>query len=270
MTSNQRLIENLIKISKKAGDAIMDIYESEFNVDIKSDKSPLTKADLLSNKIICSSLKEITPEIPVLSEESSDIQYKDRLRWKDYWLVDPLDGTKEFIKKNGEFTTNIALISGNRPILGVIHVPAINETFWGSNEIGAYHLIGNSLSNKKRISVSKERKSELRIVCSRSHPSGGLKKLLDKLGKYKLVNTGSSLKFCIVAKGEADCYPRLGPTSEWDTAAGEIIAESAGANIVDLKNKAIKYNQKDDYLNPYFLVSNNEETKKEILSMVDY
>ena len=150
LTSDQILIENLIRISKDAGDAIMDIYETEFDVDIKSDQSPLTKADLLSNKIICSSLEKITPDIPVLSEEASKIKYSQRLNWKQYWLVDPLDGTKEFIKKNDEFTTNIALISENKPILGVIHVPANNETFWGSNEIGAYHLVGDLLSNKKK------------------------------------------------------------------------------------------------------------------------
>ncbi len=268
IASDQKLIGNLIEISKNAGDAIMDIYESEFNVDIKSDKSPLTKADILSNKIICQSLEQITPDIPILSEESSNIQYQKRLEWRQYWLVDPLDGTKEFIKKNGEFTTNIALISENRPILGVIHAPAINETFWGSNEIGAYQLIGDSLSSKKRISVSKQGNDELRIVSSRSHPSGDLKKLLDKLEKYKLVNIGSSLKFCLVAKGEADCYPRFGPTCEWDTAAGEIIAQSAGANIVNLENKVIEYNQKEDYLNPYFLVSNAQETKKKIFSLI--
>lgn len=267
--SDQKLIEKLIRISKNAGDAIMDIYETEFDVGIKSDQSPLTKADILSNRIICSSLKKITPDTPVLSEESSEIKYHERLKWKDYWLVDPLDGTKEFIKKNGEFTTNIALISNNRPVLGVIHVPAINETFWGSKEIGSYHLIGDSISNKERINVSKERKSELRIISSRSHSSGDLKKLLDKLGKYKLLNTGSSLKFCLVAKGEADCYPRLGPTCEWDTAAGEVIAESAGANVFNLDNKVIMYNKKEDYLNPHFLVSNSIETKEEILSIID-
>ena len=266
--TNQTLIENLIQISKNAGDAIMDIYETKFDVDIKSDQSPLTKADLLSNKIICSYLKKITPEIPVLSEESSDVQYERRSKWSEYWLVDPLDGTKEFIKRNGEFTTNIALISENRPVLGIIHVPVSNETYWGSKETGSYHLNGDSLSNKKKISVSKEKNDCLRIVSSRSHPTGELKILLQKLGKHKLVSMGSSLKFCLIAKGEADCYPRLGPTCEWDTAAGEIIAESAGANIVNLSNKMIRYNQKESYLNPHFLVSKDMNTKEKILSIV--
>ena len=170
---DQEYIKKIIKISKNAGDAIMDIYESEFDVNFKSDQSPLTKADIASNKIICQSLKKITPDVPILSEESSDIPYHERSKWNQYWLIDPLDGTKEFIKKNGEFTTNIALIYENRPIFGMIHVPASNEIFWGSKEAGAYHLSGDSLSNKKKISVSKEKKDNLRIVSSRSHPSGG-------------------------------------------------------------------------------------------------
>ena len=266
ITSDQKLIEKLIRISKNAGDAIMDIYETEFDVDIKSDQSPLTKADLLSNKIICSSLKKITPDIPVLSEESSEIKYHERLKWKEYWLVDPLDGTKEFIKKNGEFTTNIALISKNKPVLGVIHVPASNETFWGSNEIGAYHLEGDLVSKKQKISVSQHKKDSLRIVSSRSHPSGDLKELLDQLDKFELVSIGSSLKFCLIAKGEADCYPRLGPTCEWDTAAGEIIAESSGATIVDLSNKHIQYN-KDSFLNPRFIVASSSSIVDKILEI---
>ena len=265
---SQEYIKKLIKISKNAGDAIMDIYESDFDVNLKSEQSPLTKADILSNKIICQSLKKITPDIPILSEESSDISYHERSKWNQYWLIDPLDGTKEFIKKNGEFTTNIALIFENRPIFGMIHVPASNEIFWGSKEMGSYHLKGDSLSDMKKISASQEKKDSLRNVSSRSHPSGGLKILLEKLEKFELVSVGSSLKFCLIAKGEADCYPRLGPTCEWDTAAGEIIAESAGANIVNLENKTMKYNHKENYLNPHFLVSNSIETKKEILSIM--
>jgi len=267
ITSDYTLIEKLIRISKNAGDAIMDVYETEFDFDIKSNQSPVTKADLLSNKIICSSLKKITPDIPVLSEESLEIKYHERLKWKKYWLIDPLDGTKEFIKKNGDFTTNIALISENRPILGVIHVPVNNETFWGSKDIGAYHLIGDSVSNKKKISVSKQKKDNLRIVTSKSHPSGELQALLDKIEKFEIVRVGSSLKFCLIAKGEADCYPRLGPTCEWDTAAGEIIAESAGAIVVDLENNQIKYNNEDSFLNPNFIVSSNINLSERLLSI---
>ena len=262
------LIEQLIGISKEAGKAILEVYNSDFDYQVKEDSSPLTKADTLSNNIICKGLQRITPEIPILSEENSNIPFGIRTSWEHYWLVDPLDGTKEFIKKNGEFTTNIALIFENRPIFGMIHVPASNEIFWGSKEIGSYHLKGDSLSDMKKISASQEKKDSLRIVSSRSHPSGGLKILLEKLEKFELVSVGSSLKFCLIAKGEADCYPRLGPTCEWDTAAGEIIAESAGANIVNLENKTMKYNHKENYLNPHFLVSNSIETKKEIFSIM--
>ena len=243
------LIEQLIEISKEAGKAILEVYNTNFDYKIKEDSSPLTKADTLSNHIIFKGLKALTPDIPILSEESSNIPYKQRSKWNQYWLIDTLDGRKEFIKKNGEFTTN-------------------NEIFWGSKEMGAYHLKGDSLLNKKKISASQETKNILRIVSSRSHPSGDLKILLDKLGKFKLVSVGSSLKFCLIAKGEAVCYPRLGPTCEWDTAAGEIIAESAGANIVNLENKTMKYNHKENYLNPHFLVSNSIETKKEIFSIM--
>jgi len=266
---NSQLIDELIAISKEAGEAILKVYNSDFDYQIKEDLSPLTKADTLSNDIICERLKTLTPDIPILSEENSDIPFNIRSSWEQYWLVDPLDGTKEFIKKNGEFTTNIAFIYQNRPIFGMIYVPASNEVFWGSKEIGAYHLSGDSYSNKKKIRVSKKKAGgELRIVSSRSHPSVDLKTLLDKIGIFKLVSVGSSLKFCLIAQGLADCYPRLGPTSEWDTAAGEIIAESAGANIVNLENKIIKYNQKEDYLNPHFLVSNSIETKEEIFSII--
>ena len=269
ITLDQTLIENLIRISKNAGEAIMGVYESDFSINIKTDQSPLTKADLLSNKIICQSLKEITPEIPILSEESSDIPYQERMEWKQYWLIDPLDGTKEFIKKNGEFTTNIALIREGRPVFGIIHVPVTNHTYWGSMEFGAFELSGDSSEDIKKIVVSNTNDSKLRIVTSRSHPSGDLKSLLDRIENYKLVTTGSSLKFCLIAKGEADIYPRLGLTCEWDIAAGEIIAKSAGADVVSTKNKVIEYNSKEDYLNPFFLVSNSTENKKKILEQIN-
>lgn len=259
-------IQKLIGISKDAGYEIMDIYNTNFEVVSKDDQSPLTKADILSNKIICDSLKRITPNIPILSEESSTISFHDRSKWSYYWLVDPLDGTKEFVNKNGEFTTNIALIKNNAPIFGIIHVPSRNETYWGSKCEGSFMLANDNIKKSLRVRSSKPN-SELRIVSSRSHPSGDLKLLLEKLDNYELVGIGSSLKFCLIAKGEADCYPRLGPTCEWDTAAGEIIAISAGADVVTLDDMPLDYNKKD-LLNPYFLVSNNQEIKKRILSLI--
>ena len=266
---DQEYIEKLIKISKNAGDAIMDIYESEFDVNFKSDQSPLTKADILSNKIICQSLKKITPDVPILSEESSSIPYRERSKWNQYWLIDPLDGTKEFIKKNGEFTTNIALIYKNRPIFGMIHVPVSNEIFWGSKEMGSYHINGSSLSNKKKISVSQKTNDNLRIVSSRSHPSGDLKRLLDKLENFELVSIGSSLKFCLIAKGEANCYPRLGPTSEWDIAAGDAILSSAGGTVCDMRGNPILYNRNKSFLNPNFLASSDKIDEKNILGLIN-
>jgi len=267
---DQDHIKKLIKISKNAGDAIMDIYESEFDVNFKSDQSPLTKADILSNKIICQSLKKITPDVPILSEESSSIPYRERSKWNQYWLIDPLDGTKEFIKKNGEFTTNIALIYKNRPIFGMIHVPVSNEIFWGSKEMGSYHINGSSLSNKKKISVSQKTNDNLRIVSSRSHPSGDLKRLLDKLENFELVSIGSSLKFCLIAKGEADCYPRFGPTSEWDSAAGEAILEAAGGSVVKLNGETLKYNLKKDFINPSFFAINHKNDYFGLLKEVNF
>tara|TARA_B100000029_G_scaffold423757_1_gene431107 strand:+ start:683 stop:1498 length:816 start_codon:yes stop_codon:yes gene_type:complete len=261
-------INKLIEISKKAGEAIMQIYRTDFEVEIKKDLSPLTQADILSHKIIHDSLSKMTPNIPILSEEFSDISFDERSTWKEYWLIDPLDGTKEFIKKNGEFTTNIALISNNKPVLGIIHVPSSNETYWGSEETGSYFLEGDSESDMIQLKVSNNTESPLRIVSSRSHISQDLKMLLKKLDNYELLSIGSSLKFCLIAKGEADCYPRLGPTCEWDIAAGDIIAQSAGADIVTLKNCPLKYNTKKEFLNPYFLVSNNIFNKEKILSLL--
>ena len=262
-------ISNLIEISMIAGKAIMDIYETDFDCSQKKDRSPVTLADIESHKIISESLAKLTPKIPVLSEESSKVDFNNRVHWSDYWLVDPLDGTKEFIKKNGEFTTNIALMRDKRPIFGIIHAPVLNETYWGSKETGAHFLNGNIESNSKQIMVSSPNESKIKLVTSRSHPSPDLKSILSKLGSYDLVEIGSSLKFCKIAKGEADCYLRLGPTSEWDTAAGEAIAESAGALIFDLKSNLIEYNKIESYLNPSFFVASNKTLAKKLLVAIE-
>ncbi len=262
-------VNNLIEISITAGKAIMEIYKSDFNINLKSDKSPLTQADILSNDIIISSLNKITPNTPIISEESSNIPFEERCKWKEYWLIDPLDGTKEFIKKNGDFTTNIALIRNNKPIFGIIHAPDRDETYWGSVENGCYFLKGDSFEDSKEINVSANDSSMLRIVSSASHPSTYLSNVLDKINNYELITAGSSLKFCMIAKGDADCYPRLGLTSEWDTAAGDVIARSAGAYTFALDGMQLKYNQnKEGYLNPHFIVTNSLETKEMILSLI--
>ena len=249
------LIEQLIEISKEAGKAILEVYNTDFDYQLKEDLSPLTKADTLSNIIICERLKALTPNTPILSEENSDIPFNIRSVWKQYWLVDPLDGTKEFIKRNGEFTVNIALIENNIPIFGVIHAPVLQQTFWGSESQGSFYENQNTEINK--ITISSNVDDPLRVVVSRSHPSPDLTDWLDRNETHKINYVGSSLKFCLIAKGEADYYPRFGPTSEWDTAAGQSILEYSGGIVTSLDGSKIKYNTKSDYINPNFLAHNN-------------
>ena len=261
-------INKIIEISMDAGRVIMGIYKTDFHIENKEDRSPLTKADIASHEVIFRSLRKLTPNIPVLSEESSRIPLSERIRWKEYWLVDPLDGTKEFIKRNGEFTTNIALIRNNRPIFGAIHAPAKGETYWGTQEDGSYYMNGNSSSDVQIIRVSENTNNKLKIVSSRSHPSPILNSLINKIDDYELVTIGSSLKFCLVAKGDADFYPRLGPTSEWDIAAGEAIVKYAGGCIYTLEGELINYNLKNTYINPSFFVCKNEHLWKEMVPKI--
>jgi 3'(2'), 5'-bisphosphate nucleotidase len=248
-------IKKIIEISVDAGHAIMEIYKTDFNIEIKDDQSPLTKADISSHQIITRSLKKLTPNLPILSEESKNISYEERSKWKMYWLIDPLDGTKEFINRNGEFTVNIALIYRNRPVLGIIHIPAYKETYWGHNHYGSYFI--NSDSVQKKISVSKRNRNKIKVIASRSHKSKNLSSFLKNLGNYEVIYAGSSLKFCLIARGQVDIYPRLSPTSEWDIAAGEAILSNAGGTLRTLNNKVIIYNQNIDFINPSFVASNN-------------
>jgi len=244
----KKLLNQIEIIAKLAGNAILEIYKSaDFGVEIKADDSPLTQADLAAHKIIEKHLLEITPDIPILSEESADIPFSTRKTWQKYWLVDPLDGTKEFIKRNGEFTVNIALIDKHKPVLSVVYVPVQELTYSAALELGAF-------KNGKKIQTRKPSREIPVVVGSRSHMSVDVQEYLEKLGKYKLTAMGSSLKFCLVAEGDADLYPRLGLTSEWDTAAAQCIVEQAGGRVVTLDNKALRYNTKDKLLNPYFMV----------------
>jgi len=260
------LIEQLIEISKDAGKAILEVYNSNFGHQIKEDLSPLTKADTLSNNIICERLKVITPDIPILSEENSDIPFNIRSSWEQYWLVDPLDGTKEFIKKNGEFTVNIALIENNTPIFGIIHLPVTNETYWGSSTKGSFYIKGNN--QKTKLCVEKKIRSQVRIVASRSHPSKMLDTLLEEIGEYKIITKGSSLKFCLIAKGQADIYPRLGPTSEWDIAAGHAIVKFAGGSLLTIDRESMQYNRTENNLNPYFVAASSEDIALNAISLI--
>ena len=259
------LIEQLIEISKEAGKAILEVYNTNFDYQIKEDLSPLTKADTISHNIICERLKVLTPDIPILSEENSDIPFNIRSLWKQYWLVDPLDGTKEFIKRNGEFTVNIALINNNEPVFGIIYIPVTNHLFWGSKVHGAYE-IKNGM-NQRKIHVST--KNTKKVAASRSHSNTEINNFLEKLDTYTIVNMGSSLKFCLIANGEIDIYPRLGSTSEWDIAAGEVILRSAGGCIIDLEGKNILYNKKN-IINPSFIAASNLNIAEEILDLINH
>jgi 3'(2'), 5'-bisphosphate nucleotidase len=249
--SARSLLEEIRSISITAGDAIMQIYGSEFDVELKEDQSPLTEADRASHNLIVAGLRQLHPALPVLSEESAPEDLEDRRNWDRYWLVDPLDGTKEFVKRNGEFTVNIALIENHRATMGVVFAPALGIEYSGALELGAWKRTpGEPL---QEISTTLGQVGAARVVSSRSHPSGDLAAYLERIGSHELKPMGSSLKICLVADGQADVYPRLGPTSEWDTAAAHAILESAGGGIIDPIGQALRYNLKDGLLNPYFL-----------------
>ncbi|WP_129641426.1 3'(2'),5'-bisphosphate nucleotidase CysQ [Peristeroidobacter agariperforans] len=246
------LLANVVKLAQQAGDAILSVYSEQFEVTHKTDQSPLTVADLRSHEIISKGLRALTPELPVLSEEASDISFEQRRQWTRYWLVDPLDGTKEFVSRNGEFTVNIALIEDHVPTLGVVHVPVTSTTYTGATGVGAFKQVDGQRPEPLR--VCSPANTPLRIVGSRSHRGDSLDQHLPKLAPYELVAVGSSLKFCLVAEGSADFYPRLGPTSEWDTAAAQAVVEAAGGVVVKTNGERLAYNTKADLLNPHFLV----------------
>jgi len=264
---DEQLIGSTIEIAKEAGMAITEIYNSDFDYQLKKDLSPITAADNLSHNIITERLKTLTPKIPILSEENCDIPYKIRSQWTQYWLVDPLDGTKEFISKNGEFTVNIALIENNTPVFGVIDIPVTNETYWGSKVNGSFCSDANN--DIKSINVSEDNQNLIRLVASRSHPSKMLASLLEIIVDYEIIKIGSSIKFCLIASGQADCYPRFGPTSEWDTAAGEAIVSYAGGRVITARGHSMNYNAKKDYLNPNFIVSSGKIISERILSLIN-
>jgi 3'(2'), 5'-bisphosphate nucleotidase len=246
------LIREIVAISKRAGEAILKIYAQDFDVVQKQDASPLTQADLASHRLICDALQTLTPQVPLLSEESAEIDFSQRSTWNEYWLIDPLDGTKEFVKRNGEFTVNIALIRNHEPVMGVVHVPVSGVTYWGVRGKGATRQSPDGSSQP--ISVRNPCADPVVVVGSRSHANPVLNQHLCALGEYELVSMGSSLKFCLVAEGKADFYPRLGPTSEWDTAAAHAVVTAAGGRIVTLDGKDLSYNTKASLLNPEFLV----------------
>jgi len=248
-----QLIKPVVAIAAQASDAILDIYNSDdFGVETKDDDSPLTKADKASHNTIVAALAELTPDIPILSEEAADISWEERSQWPEYWLIDPLDGTKEFIKRNGEFTVNIALIQGHQATLGVVYVPVQGRCFYGHRDGGAFEQADNG--DIRPIQAQADAASPIRVVGSRSHRGELLDAYLAKLGEHEMVPMGSSLKLCLVALGEADVYPRLGLTSEWDTAAAQAVVECAGGKVIKTDGTPLLYNAKADILNPFFIV----------------
>ena len=247
------LLEPVVELALLAGNKILEVYNSEeFSIQEKDDKSPLTAADLASHHAIVDGLTALTTDIPILSEESASLPYAERSSWQRYWLVDPLDGTREFIKRNGEFTVNIALIDAGVPVLSVVHVPVSGVSYLACKGQGAFKQEPGG--ERRAISVRKLGAGPVMVVGSRSHRGDSLISFLEKLGEHDMVGMGSSLKLCLVAEGAADLYPRLGPTSEWDTAAAQCVVEQAGGFVTDTDMKPLRYNTKDSLLNPFFLV----------------
>ncbi|MFZ1291344.1 MAG: 3'(2'),5'-bisphosphate nucleotidase CysQ [Melioribacteraceae bacterium] len=243
--NNLAIFQKLIQICNNAGQEILKIYNSDnFEFELKKDNSPLTKADKISHEIIEQGLIELTPSIPILSEEGKEIAFTERKNWKSFWLVDPLDGTKEFIKRNGEFTVNIALIENNLPVLGIIHIPVIVETYFGMLETGSFKI--DKFGNKSEIKVSsKSLEDELNVVQSRSHSGDEENEFYSHFKIKERISKGSSLKICLVAEGKAELYFRGGPTWEWDTAAGHAILISAGGYFMNKDKSNLIYNKKD-------------------------
>ena len=244
----------LLPIVERAGAAIMRIYDGEFAVQHKEDDSPLTLADLDSQHVIIEALSQLTPGIPVLSEESAEAPWEERRRWTELWVVDPLDGTREFVKRNGEFTINIALVSRHEPVLGVVAAPAQGTVYWGAHGCGAFRRRRDGTAQSIAVSAPH---TPLRVVGSRSHSSPQTDAYLATLAPSMTLGIGSSLKFCLVAEGSADLYPRFGPTSEWDTAAGQALLEAAGGHVTRLDGHRLRYNCRQSLLNGDFVAFND-------------
>ena len=251
---NQLDIQDIVTIAKEAGNAIMQIYKQDFEVEYKQDSSPLTLADKRANDIIEDGLNQLSVNFPILSEEGKETPYEDRKDWEYYWLVDPLDGTKEFVKKNDEFTVNIALIHKDTPVLGVVYAPALDICYWAKQGEGAF-------KDERKLPLKTEsQRNTYKIVSSRSHMSDETQAFIDAIDTQKekeLISIGSSLKICLVAEGEADIYPRLGPTMEWDTGAAHAIVNESNKKLQQYTNNKFTshtYNKKN-LLNQWFVVS---------------
>jgi 3'(2'), 5'-bisphosphate nucleotidase len=248
---DRELREEVIVLAQDAAAAILGIYDSNFAVEHKEDDSPLTAADLAAHRCIIEGLARITPDIPVLSEESAhEIAAEERRRWSRLWVVDPLDGTREFIKRNGEFTVNIALVENGVAVFGVVQAPVTGQLWHGGATLGAFRREhGSDVSLRVRAPAT----APLRVAASRSHRDVRTQAFIDRMGQAEPLGLGSSLKFCRIADGGLDVYPRFGPTSEWDTAAGQCVLEGAGGALLDPQGRPFRYNQRDTVLNGDFI-----------------
>lgn len=250
------ILERVNQLACDAGQVILDVYESsDFDVELKDDDSPLTRADKCSHEVLVAGLESLNLG-PVLSEEGVDLPWGERRGWQQYWLIDPLDGTKEFIKRNGEFTVNVALIKDGRPVLGVVYAPVKQLLYYGAAGLGAFKRVG-STSAAEPIQVAPVPASDenWKIVGSRSHQSEDFAAFVARFPSADIVSMGSSLKLCLVAEGSADLYPRLGLTSEWDTAAAQAVVEAAGGQVLNWESRSpLLYNTKESLLNPFFIV----------------
>lgn len=246
------LLKQATCLAREAGLEIMRVYREGFDVQHKHDKTPLTTADLAAHRCIVGGLSTLVPHFPVISEESDPLPFSERGNWPTYWLIDPLDGTREFIKRNDEFTVNIALVHAHHPILGVVHAPALDMTYFAQEGGGAFKQDGGD--PPVPIRVRKLGKRRPVVAGSRSHAASRLGRFLENIGPHKHISMGSALKSCLVAEGVADLYVRLGPTSEWDTAAAQCVVEEAGGQITDTQMQPLRYNTKDSLLNPHFFV----------------
>ena len=250
MTLDAALREAVIALAHEAGDAILQVYAQGFEVEHKADASPLTQADLASHRIISAGLRGLTPDWPVLSEEAADIDWATRRAWPTYWLVDPLDGTREFVKRNGEFTVNIALIHRHQPVFGVIQAPVGGALWHAAQGVGAFRRDGDA---EIALRTRRPASPPLRVAASRSHRDARTQAVLDRMGGPEVVGLGSSLKFCRIAEGGLDAYPRFGPTSEWDTAAAQCVLEAAGGALLAPDGRPFEYNRRESLLNGDFI-----------------
>lgn len=246
----EALLASVAAVAEEAAAGILRIYRRDFQVEYKDDKSPLTEADLFSHRVISEGLARLKPSLPVLSEESAAVAFSERRAWDDYWLVDPLDGTREFVNRRDDFTVNVALVHRQRPVLGVVHVPVEGSCYMATLDGGARKREKDG--SERVIRAREDAQGEPVVAVSVSHAGAATEAFLGKIGRHRLVRRGSLIKCCLIAEGKADFYPRFGKTCEWDTAAGQCILEEAGGALTDFSGKPLRYNTKESLINPPF------------------